>query len=247
MFGFFESQERKMRDNAANWLELAAKVWNLRRDRISAKDAEELNARREDLRRMLRDRADAAKLKLGIESLEGVLSRTGGSIYPKTSLIENVEFLLVAAIVVLGIRAYFVQPFKIPTNSMWPTYHGMKAENLPPGRPAPGLAGELFRLVAFGAQRHTAVAPADGEVSVPLFIQGDTVSVAYTIRNGRSWLVFPAKVKEYTFYVAGRPATVRVPSDLDNMDQIVFDTFFPDRSALLAQIARARRDRAHPS
>ena len=54
-----------------------------------------------------------------------VLRRTGGAIYPKTALIENVEFFLVAAIVILGIRTYFVQPFKIPTNSMWPTYNGM--------------------------------------------------------------------------------------------------------------------------
>ena len=49
------------------------------------------------------------------------MRRTGGAIYPKTALIENVEFFLVAAIVILGIRTYFVQPFKIPTNSMWPT------------------------------------------------------------------------------------------------------------------------------
>ncbi|HEY5079912.1 MAG TPA: signal peptidase I, partial [Opitutaceae bacterium] len=70
MFGLFETQEKKMRANAANWLELAGKVWNLRRDRIGAREAEELNARRADLRRLLADRADAAKLKLGIESLE---------------------------------------------------------------------------------------------------------------------------------------------------------------------------------
>src|SRR5580658_5712737 len=107
MFGLFETQEKRMRDNASNWLELAAKVWNTRRDRIGAKEAEELNSRRDELRRMLRDRADAARLKLGIESLEGVLSRTGGAVYPKGSLAENVEFLLVAAIVVLGIRTYF--------------------------------------------------------------------------------------------------------------------------------------------
>jgi signal peptidase I len=140
MFGFFESQERKMRNNAANWLDLAAKVWNFRRDRLSAKESSELAARTEELRRMLKDRADAAKLKLGIESLENVLSRAGGAIYPKTSLVENVEFFLVAALVILGIRTYFVQPFKIPTNSMWPSYYGMTAENLPPTSAAPNAA-----------------------------------------------------------------------------------------------------------
>src|SRR5580693_3755925 len=148
MFGLFETQEKKMRGNAANWLELAEKVWNFRRDRIGAKESEELNSRRQELRRLLSERADAAKLKLGIESLEGVLSRTGGAVYPKSSLVENVEFFLVAAIVVLGIRTYFFQPFKIPTNSMWPTYHGMKGELIPPQAAVPGPVGRVFRYLA---------------------------------------------------------------------------------------------------
>ena len=32
---------------------------------------------------------------------------------------------LVAAIVILGIRSFFVQPFIIPTNSMYPSFYGM--------------------------------------------------------------------------------------------------------------------------
>ena len=166
-------------------LDLAAKVWNFRRDRLNAKESSELVARTEELRRMLKDRADAAKLKLGIESLENVLSRAGGAIYPKTSLVENVEFFLVAALVILGIRTYFVQPFKIPTNSMWPSYYGMTAENLPPSSPAPNAAERAFRLLAYGAIRHTAVAPRDGEVSALLVMRTDrTRSLAYTVKNG---------------------------------------------------------------
>ena len=40
MFGIFDSQEKKMRDNAANWLELADKVWNYRRDRLNARESD---------------------------------------------------------------------------------------------------------------------------------------------------------------------------------------------------------------
>src|SRR5271169_392452 len=187
MFGILESQEKKMRANAANWLELAQKVWNYRRDRLSAAEADELVGRSRDLKRLLKERADAGRLKLGIESLESVLSRTGGAIYPKTSLVENVEFFLVAAIVILGIRAYFVQPFKIPTNSMWPTYYGMTAENLPPGSAAPNLLGRLFRFAAYGAVRHTMVAPRDGEVYVQLVNLGGRPTLASTVKSGRSW------------------------------------------------------------
>jgi signal peptidase I len=241
MFGLFESQEKKMRENASNWLELASKVWHYRRDRLGAKESDELVKRTQELQRLLRDRADAAKLKLGIESLEGVLGRTGGAIYPKTWLVENVEFFLVAAIVILGIRTYFVQPFKIPTNSMWPTYYGMTAEGFPPGAAVPNIAERALRLVAFGAERFTVVAPRDGEVSVPLLMRGDKVSVAYTKRAGRSWFILPARVKEYTFYVDGAPASVQVPADFsdNDFDEIVFGAFFPNHAALVAQIQRA--------
>jgi signal peptidase I len=240
MFGLFESPEKKMRDNAANWLELASKVWSYRSDELGEQQSGELRERTAELRRLVRERAGAEKLRGAIESLEGVLGRTGGAVYPKTSLAENVEFFLVAAIVILGIRTYFVQPFKIPTNSMWPTYYGMTAENLSPAAPAPNLAVQLFRFVAYGAQRHTLVAPRDGPISVPLFTSGDLVSVAYTVRAGRSWLIFPARFREYTFYVGGEPVSVRVPDDFSKFDDIFFDTFFPDRAVLRAQIQRAR-------
>ena len=105
-----------MRTSAGHWLEMAVRVYDYRRDQLSAAELGELTQKTEGLRRQLREGDDASKLKLGIEALEDVLRRTGGAIYPKSSLVENVEFFLVAAIVILGIRTYFVQPFKIPTN-----------------------------------------------------------------------------------------------------------------------------------
>jgi signal peptidase I len=245
MLGFFDSQEKKMRDNASNWLELASKVWNYRRDMLGVKESDELVSRMEELGRLMREKADAARLKLGIESLEGVLMRTGGAVYPKTSLVENVEFLLVAAIVILGIRTYFVQPFKIPTNSMWPTYYGMTAETYPEGSPVSNAALRALRFVQYGAVGRAMVAPRDGQVSVPLFISsaGDRVTVAYTKKPGRKWLIIPAEVKEYTFTVDGEPATVQVPADFGEteFDDLVFNAFFPNTAALHAQIERARQ------
>jgi signal peptidase I len=151
MFGLFASQDRKMRENAANWLEVAEKVWHFRRDQLTYLELAELRQCTEQVRRQVKEKVAAEKLKLGIEALEDVLRRLGGAIYPKSSLVENVEFFLVAAIVILGIRTYFVQPFKIPTNSMWPTYNGMTPEvfakpartNPPPAsrRSAPRCSG----------------------------------------------------------------------------------------------------------
>ena len=38
---------------------------------------------------------------------------------------ENVEVFLVAIVVALGVRTYFIQPFTIPTGSMFPTLNGI--------------------------------------------------------------------------------------------------------------------------
>ncbi len=237
--------DTKMRDNAANWLELAEKVWNFRRDQLNATEATELLERTENVRQKMKERVPAEKLKLALEALEDVLRRTGGAIYPKGALVENVEFFLVAAIVILGIRTYFVQPFKIPTNSMWPTYNGMTPEVFAKSEDEPGPVAVAARLAAFGAWPKRVDAPADGEVLVP--IDGTTQRVMIPYRNvpGKTWLVFPATLKEYTLYVGTTPVTLRVPADFD-FEWAIRDAFFPTATPThqpsgvdLAKVARS--------
>ncbi len=50
--------------------------------------------------------------------------------YPNAAWRENVEVLLVALAVAMGIRTFFLQPFKIPTGSMQPTLFGVTSDNL---------------------------------------------------------------------------------------------------------------------
>lgn len=214
-----------MRENAVNWLQLADKIFHYRRDQLTETQAQVLRQKCGDLRLRLKQRADAGKLKLGIESLEGVLQQVGGTFYPKSAVVENVEFFLMAAIIVLGIRTYFLQPFKIPTNSMWPTYHGMKGQNFAPGTAAPGPLERIFRFVAFGAVRREVLAPAAGEVSARFFYPAGVM--AYTVRDAYKWLVVPTQVREYTFFVDGAEATVRVPLDFSDFDQLLRQTYFP--------------------
>ena len=211
MFGFFDSQEKKMRENASNWLELAERVYHFRRDVLKTAEVGELQARMAALRGQLKDRAGAEKLKLEIERTEEVLRRTGGAIYPKGALSENVEFFLVAAIVILGIRTYFVQPFKIPTNSMWPTYNGMTPEVFTKKADEPSPVAVAARTVAFGAWPHRMDAPVDGEILIPVKSATGRGQVHSTVVPGRSWLVIPTDLREYTILVGDRAVTTRVP------------------------------------
>jgi signal peptidase I len=224
MFGFFASQEKKMRENAANWLELAEKVYHYRRDVLTAAQVAELQSHIAGLRTLVKEKAGAEKLKLAIERLEDVLRKTGGAIYPKTALVENVEFFLVAAIVILGIRTYFVQPFKIPTNSMWPTYNGMTPEVWKDPADAPNAALKALRFVLFGAQHKEVVAPESGTVTVPV-IRGSG-RLPYESKPARKWLIFPTTNREYTFYVNETPMRLRVPEDFD------FDWAFEEATGL---------------
>jgi signal peptidase I len=230
MFGLFASQEKKMRENAANWLELAEKVYHFRRDVLAAAQVEELQSHITGLRALLKERAGAEKLKLAIERVEELLRRIGGAIYPKSSLVENVEFFLVAAIVILGIRTYFVQPFKIPTNSMWPTYNGMTPEVWHKPEDAPGVAMQALRFVLFGAQHKELIAPESGTVVAPVYRRGSGLDgrLYFERKPGRNWLVLPATNREYTFFVNESPVRITVPEDFD------FDWAFQQATGLTA-------------
>ncbi|MBI2510520.1 MAG: signal peptidase I [Opitutae bacterium] len=224
MFDFLLSEEKKMRRHAANWLEVAERVYHFRRDLLPAAQVQQLVAATGDLKLRLKDKADASKLKIAIEKLEDVLRQTGGRIYPTSSLVENVEFLLVAAIVILGLRAYFVQPFKIPTNSMWPTYYGMTHELIRPGEEH-GTLAQVGRFLAFGATHYELKAPADGEVMVPVvpYTNGE-YGMPYSIKPGRMLGVIPTTRREYTFFVDGTPVRLETPGDF-GFERVLDDAF----------------------
>ncbi|MGD9895979.1 MAG: signal peptidase I [Candidatus Methylacidiphilaceae bacterium] len=71
---------------------------------------------------------------------------------PWAGLRENVEIFVVAIAAALAIRAYFLQPFKIPTDSMKPTLYGIQTvARVDPPPPAPV---RLLHLLLFGRQYH---------------------------------------------------------------------------------------------
>jgi len=235
----FFSVEGKMRANAHNWLELADKIHHYRRDELAAKDLADLQQKREGLRSLVRERVDASRLKLGVEALEGVMRRTGGKIYPKSTVQEYIEFFLVAAIVVIGIKAYFVQPFKIPTNSMWPSYNGMTPYVYKNPADSPSSIAKLGRFLAYGAQHKELIAPDSGKITIPVFANSGGY-LYFEKRPGRKWGIFPATVREYVFYVGEESVRLQVPEDFDF--DLAFREAFGYSADQLAELAlRSRR------
>lgn len=205
---------------------LLKKVFYYRRNELSTADAQALNDLAKRFGQALKKPQKAALEKLDAEA-EKLLKRVGGHYFKHYHFFENVETLVVAAILAIGIRSFFLQPFKIPTNSMWPTYHGM-VYTLGDGPPPPPLA-RAAQLVLQGVSHYRAVAPVSGAVKIELFDaaarERSHEVFAYRIVT-RPWLgVIPMQQRQYVFYVEGRPVELYVPVEF-GLDKLLIEKFF---------------------
>jgi signal peptidase I len=239
-FSTASRQRRKARRAARDVLAVADKVWAYRRDQLDAAEAAALTSAIAALRTLLAEDAGAEPVLSAARTLSGLVTRLGGTVFPKTGLGDNVEFLLVLVLVVLGIRAYFVQYFVIPTNSMWPTYNGMTPEVFATPADEPGPVREVARILTRGAWPHRLDASADGEVLVPVGGAGSLGMVHAPRTTGRAFFVIPARSRACTLLVGDRPVTVVLPEDFD-FDWAVYEAFFDNgrpysHKALLAAL-----------
>ncbi|MGC8742864.1 MAG: signal peptidase I [Verrucomicrobiia bacterium] len=87
--------------------------------------------------------------------------------YPYHSWRENVEVFLVAIAVAMGIRTFFLQPFKIPTGSMQPTLYGITHLNLKnhPDIEIPTGFKAFVKSWFYGISYYHIIAKNDGELN----------------------------------------------------------------------------------
>jgi len=100
------------------------KLLDHQRDILAPQAIHGLNAPIGELRQAVKDGADRPTLEKLMEKLEAAANKWLMP-YPNAAWRENVEVLLVALAVAMGIRTFFLQPFKIPTGSMQPTLYGV--------------------------------------------------------------------------------------------------------------------------
>ena len=144
--GLFGSSTKKLYKEGHHLVQLAEKVINYRSDVIGEQAVASIRKDQQALIDALSAKPmQGEDVRRCMKNLDTCLKPHGGSIYPVTFLSENIEMVLVAAILAIGVRSFFLQPFKIPTNSMYPTYAGMIGEAYPLGEDAPTKAGQLFR------------------------------------------------------------------------------------------------------
>lgn len=175
MLGLFQkSPQKTLRKDCRRQLELARKVINYRKDCLSTEAIAEIEARANDLRQLVesKDDWDTDRVRAAKQALHVVMLRDGGDIYPVHTWNDNIEVLLVVGIVAIAIRTFFFQPFKIPTNSMWPTYAGMKERvysvALDESRPA--LPFRVVNKVTQFASNYRITSEIGGEVMIPVAI-----------------------------------------------------------------------------
>jgi len=138
------------------------KLRNYERDRLEVEKLNELNTLIEEIEHdyptgwngftlWLQGKNDPnpERVKKIIEQAE-VLSNEICPPKPHSWIAENVDVILVALVVAIGIRSYFIQPFKIPTNSMFPTLRGIVITPKPEEDQFPSTPQKMLEKIFFG-------------------------------------------------------------------------------------------------
>ncbi len=128
-------------------------------------------------------------------------------------LANNLEILVVSIGVAFGIRALFIQPFKIPTGSMQPTLYGIHHNPDAKRTNLPGIAGAAFDYLNYSRRYIDATAPADLTLNLN------------RIEPLPSKPLFPRTAIGYVENGTGRTGAIVFPADVNNTRKALMENF----------------------
>jgi signal peptidase I len=138
----------------------ARKYLRYKDDQLNVSDREQIVAAMKSLRDALRQK-DRERIHGTADALDKMLHRLTPVTW-ESHWRENCEVILVAIVVAVGIRSYFLQPFKIPTGSMQPTLNGIVGH--PSTEPAPNILRQIADFVVLGRNYINVVSREDDQV-----------------------------------------------------------------------------------
>ena len=114
----------KWKKDAQHLLKGSRKFVDYKRDLLTQDRIDEIESRRADLKAAIQSK-DLAKVNEASKQLTAACENSLPREAPLGWFEENVEVMFVAIVIALGLRAYYLQPFRIPTGSMQPTLNGI--------------------------------------------------------------------------------------------------------------------------
>ena len=220
-----ERASRSQKKGAREILRLGEKALAYRRDILTEDQEKKLQVSVSELTGVLKSKPVLiSELEQKAEELDNQLKESGGLYYHKKGWVENVEMLMVAAIVVIGIRSFFLQPFIIPTNSMYPSFFGMQPNLYSDATEVPNIMERGLDKILLGASHYKLELENSGNLYLLLQNGGSFRFANATFPNGRFFL-FPKTVKEYVFEIGGKEQILQVPAEFD------FDTLIAQKFA----------------
>jgi signal peptidase I len=207
----------KWKKEAHHLVKGARKFVHYKRDLLSPERVAEIESRRTDLLAAIKS-GDRAKVDEASKQVRATCENSLPPEKPVGWLEENVEVMFVAIVIALGLRAYYLQPFRIPTGSMQPTLNGIVGTPLPKSE-WPGLPQRIVEKILRGRSYVSVEMDRDRQIAVDRngrLMLGDSQFMHFF---SRSEMVFADSRPTYFSRLFGSDP-LRLPAPVNPMQEL---------------------------